>query len=568
MMDCVKLDGQFNGNAGDPNVIRLPDGRIRLAYYEGSFVGNTVPLPPDAPHPIYSAVSDDGINFTVEGLLIEVPGVTDPSMIQLPDGSWLLAMTRDGETLLASSADGKSFELTGVTFQERGIPELALLPDGRIGLYLSQLYISTDGGQTWTAQPEVTVPGNGADPSLAPLPAGGFAFAYKTFAAGDSAGVGNQSPPGTPPAPPAQTPQSPADSGAAMYHAKASDPLPQEDYLAQVVTTTDPQSSWEYQTTLIASMPSGNKYDVGGFSRLFRRADGSGYDVLFGGSFQVRTTESARYEGVVHRLLGNDLTFQTEPELFSEHGGDVAFDTDGEFYYTLNAHPQGWTLGKYDLAFNRVQETVVPLPDGHAANDQMLRVWNGRLYLSDLYNPNYASMQPGQPASPDEAVYTHLWIYDTDLNPVTDYVLDGAPNINGGTLIPYGDGFAYIAADNFMKNNLYANLYNADGTYIRSILLEENAQWSMGGTVADDKIYIAYHRDGHTHGDIMLDIFDMDWNRLEQIQVTAVGADFNAQRPWVQVYGDMMFVSYDIVRDPKGIIDLQPMVSVYRRRSP
>lgn len=385
----------------------------------------------------------------------------------------------------------------------------------------------------------------------------------------------NPPPPSTPPQPPLGTPSpSPAqitpatgDPGAAMYQMQGADPLPQADYLAQVVTTTDSQSDWEYQTTLIASAPSGNKYDIGGFSRLFRRTDGSGYDVLYGGSFRTRTTESASYEGNVHRLLGNDLTFQTDPELFSEHGGDVAFDTDGEFYYVLNAHPQGWTLNKYDLAFNRLQEVIVPLPDGHAANDQMLRVWNNRLYLSDTYNPNYASSQPGRHSSPDDVVYTHLWIYDTDLNPVSDYILDDISNINGGTLIPYGDGFAYITADNFLKNNLYANLYDDDGNYIRSVLLEENAQWSMGGTVAEYKIYIAYHRGRHGHGDIMLDIFDMDWNRQAQIQVTAVETGFNAQRPWVQVYGDTMFISYDIGRDSNGIIDLQPTISVYHRRN-
>lgn len=180
VMGCVKLDGKFNGNAVDPNVTRLPDGRIRLVYYEGFFVGNKPPNP-DIPHPIYSAISEDGINFTVEGQLIAVDDVTDPSMIQLPNGTWLMAMTRPTETLLASSKDGSTFELTGVVLEEPGIPELALLPEGRIGLYLGQMFISEDGGQTWDVRPEVRVPGGGADPSLTALPQRGFAFAYKGF---------------------------------------------------------------------------------------------------------------------------------------------------------------------------------------------------------------------------------------------------------------------------------------------------------------------------------------------------------------------------------------------------
>ncbi len=180
VVDCVKLDGEFNGNAVDPNITRLPDGRYRLVYYLGVFVGGT-PLKPGEPHPIYSAISDDGINFTIESQLIAVEGVTDPSMIQLPDGSWLLAMTRPDETLLAASQDGRNFELTGTVVEERGIPELALLPDGHIALYIGRMYISDDFGQTWALQPDIRVPGGGADPSMTSLPEGGFAFAFKKF---------------------------------------------------------------------------------------------------------------------------------------------------------------------------------------------------------------------------------------------------------------------------------------------------------------------------------------------------------------------------------------------------
>ena len=561
IVDCVKLDGRFEGNAVDPDVTRLPDGRYRLVYFLGNFVGGPPP-DPNRPHPIYSAVSEDGVNFTVEQQLIAVENVTDPSLAQLPDGRWLLALTRNGETLLAASDDGTNFELTGVTVAAPGIPELAALPDGRIRLYLSQSFVSSDGGQTWTVEEGHFVPGGGADPSLAALPDGSYAFFYKRFS--DQPG---SPPPEGPPGQPGNPPP-PGDNGMAMYtNAQPADPLPQADYLAQVNAATDPDSDWQYQTTLIAALPAGQQFDVGGFSRLFQRPDGTGYDVIFGGAFSAREmAEERRYQGDARRLLGNDLTFQTDPALFSEYGGDLAIDTDGRFYYLLNSHPDGWRLTKFDLDFNPVQETIVPLPAGHAANDQMLRVWDGRLYLSGLYNPNNASGQPGQEPDPDSAVYTHLWIYDTDLNLLEDHVLDGESNINGGTLIPYGDGFAYIAADNFLRNNLKAYLYDADWNFAGSVLLAENAQWAMGGMAAGDNIYVAYHRGQHEQGDVIVDIFDRDWNRLEQIEVTAVAEGFNAQRPWVQVYGDVMFVSYDIGRDAQGILDLQPVITVYRRK--
>ncbi len=354
-------------------------------------------------------------------------------------------------------------------------------------------------------------------------------------------------------------------SGDAMYHDRsAEDPYPAETYLAQVQTTTGADSAWEYETTLIANAPVGQPYDVGAFCRLFQRPDGDGYEVLFGGAFNQRTTASARYEGNVHRWLGADLTFREPPTLFSSQGGDPAVDFDGQFYYLLTPHPDGWRLTKYDAAFNQVAETLVALPPGHAANDEMLRVWGDRVYLSGLYNPNYANAQPGQTASADEKLYTHLWVYDTALNPLEDHVLDEAPNINGGTLLRYRDGFAYIAADNFVTNRLYAHLYDADWHYQRSLLLSENGQWAMGATMADDLLYIAWHRGEHSAGDVLVDIRDLDWDLVERLQVTAVEPGFNAQRPWVQVFGDRMFVSYDL--ESNNRMDLQCMITVYRRR--
>ncbi len=363
---------------------------------------------------------------------------------------------------------------------------------------------------------------------------------------------------------PASTP----DSGMAMYtEAQSTEVLPRETYLAQVVTETPSASAWRYVTTLFGTMEAGQLYDVGGFCRVFPAAAGTGYDVTFGGAFNLREMdESRRYEGDVRRTLSADLSAWGAPQQFAVYPGDYAIDTDGQFYYLLNAHPEGWRLGKYDADFQRVQEVIVRLPDGHAANDPMLRVWDGRLYLSDIYNPNNADMHSNKDAGADETLYTHVWVYDTALNPLEDHILDEESNINGGTLIPYGDGFAYVTADNFLRNNLKAFLYDADWNFLGSVLLEENGQWSMGGTVADGKIYIAYHRGEHSRGDVMLDIFDLGWNRLEQIPVTAVAQTFNAQRPWVLLDGDRLFVAYDMSGGGPGMLNLQCMVNVYERR--
>lgn len=168
IVDCVKLDGEFDPTAVDPDVVRLADGRYRLfhtsfAYLRQPGSGQKGPM-------IRQAVSDDGIHFTVERLL--VPGA-DPGATQLADGSWLLAVPRGPEGILIyRSADGVQFDLLGRIPESRGMPDLLVLPDGRVRMYLgggeSAAYISDDGGRTWARESgfRLTVAGK-------PAPSGG-----------------------------------------------------------------------------------------------------------------------------------------------------------------------------------------------------------------------------------------------------------------------------------------------------------------------------------------------------------------------------------------------------------
>ncbi len=167
----ILLDGQFNGNAVDPDVIKLDDGRYRLFYYKGYFV--TPPPPNYIVHEIYSAVSNDGVNFTVEGKVFESDNITDPTVIKLNDGTYLMACVRGSLDIFAKSLDGKNFQSTGVTIQNGGIPELVKLDDGSIRLFYNGpggiiSSRSTDGGLTWTKEngARLSFSGGIADPSV------------------------------------------------------------------------------------------------------------------------------------------------------------------------------------------------------------------------------------------------------------------------------------------------------------------------------------------------------------------------------------------------------------------
>lgn len=166
----------------DPDVTLLANGNVRMTY-----LGNLGPPRPGASEwNICIADSEDGIRFTLVGRAIRFigPQTTDPSVIRLPDGSWLMAVSQGQRTALARSSDGLRYEAyTTVGFG--GVPELALLPDGRVRLYTCargiQSHLSADAGTTWTGETADIAPDLGhrivCDPSLVP---GAGIFVYKT----------------------------------------------------------------------------------------------------------------------------------------------------------------------------------------------------------------------------------------------------------------------------------------------------------------------------------------------------------------------------------------------------
>jgi hypothetical protein len=111
--------------------------------------------------------------------------LTDPSALQLADGSWLMAISDGQTTRLARSSTGLSFTQYA-TVTSGGVPELAPTSDGRVRLYVCSggilSYVSADAGSSWTREGTV-VPSNtlgrtiSCDPSY--VPAAGL-FIFKT----------------------------------------------------------------------------------------------------------------------------------------------------------------------------------------------------------------------------------------------------------------------------------------------------------------------------------------------------------------------------------------------------
>jgi hypothetical protein len=181
---CLRLDGEVVGDAVDPDIVALPDGRYRLFYFLGWFTPENRPPPGGAPHPMYSAVSADGVHFEVEQVQLALDNEgTDPTVVRLPSGRWLMAVTAEGRVVLAATETGDDFTLTEHAFP-RGISELAYFPEQQVvRLFISgqrrTVWESDDEGETWVEIPMINVPG--PDPSVVPDGEGGWIMFFKSF---------------------------------------------------------------------------------------------------------------------------------------------------------------------------------------------------------------------------------------------------------------------------------------------------------------------------------------------------------------------------------------------------
>ncbi len=163
----------------DPDVVELDDGRFRMYFYDITIQ--------QGDHPIHSAVSSDGINFTVEeGTRFKAQNIFDPDVVRLKDGRWRMFLNNADKIISATSSEGLSFTAdSGVRVETRGsIPGSILLPDGAVRLYTCgkgiSAYKSMD-GLNFTLEKDAVIRaerGVVCDPSVAATPSG-FLMLYK-----------------------------------------------------------------------------------------------------------------------------------------------------------------------------------------------------------------------------------------------------------------------------------------------------------------------------------------------------------------------------------------------------
>ncbi len=155
-VSAITLDGVVRPQGVvDPDAT-LVNGKVRLAYLNG------FGAPGNQHRAICLAESSDGLTFTTLAKAFDVglqPQQTDPTMVQLPNGTWLMAIRDDNTVRLLRSATGLSFMEYSQQPAFLGVVELGLTSDGRPRIYTCQggisSHVSNDDGLTWS--PEAVV---------------------------------------------------------------------------------------------------------------------------------------------------------------------------------------------------------------------------------------------------------------------------------------------------------------------------------------------------------------------------------------------------------------------------
>lgn len=164
----------------DPAPFLLPDGRLRLYYFDISVRDN-----PSFPNKIYSAISQDGLRFVQEeGIRFVKQGIFDPDVIKVGD-TWRLYVGDVEKNLVfsATSQDGLNFNEEGLAYQAGAVPDV-FYENNKFYLYTAGINIITSNDGTHFGPPTGSFhSGLGpvtADPSVVKLNDGTYMMFYKT----------------------------------------------------------------------------------------------------------------------------------------------------------------------------------------------------------------------------------------------------------------------------------------------------------------------------------------------------------------------------------------------------
>lgn len=141
----LTIEGLGDKATADPAAVITDDGQIRLFYFDINEprLGNLV-VEDEFTNKIYSAISDDGINFTQEsGVRLEYQGAFDPDVLWV-DGMWYMYTgdLQGNKVNVATSTDGLTFTHQGTAYEGGAVPDV-WHENGSWYLYTAGINIAT-----------------------------------------------------------------------------------------------------------------------------------------------------------------------------------------------------------------------------------------------------------------------------------------------------------------------------------------------------------------------------------------------------------------------------------------
>ncbi len=332
--------------------------------------------------------------------------------------------------------------------------------------------------------------------------------------------------------------------------------------------TTTSEEGLEWVKT-IAVTPD-EKYSLGAFCRVNHRPEQGDFFVSFGGvSPHVPDTQDESFraggkEGgnaYYYKVYNADFEYEGGNGPLVEGGGDIAAVFAEDYYFFLTGGPQGLRLRKIDPStWQEIASVDIAVDWAHeATNDQMLAYANGQLVVSALYNSEASEGITDQKnTDPTKGYGTHNRIFTTDLEQVDYFILDDTPHINGSSLVFVDGVYHYITSTAFFGDVIVMQ-YDEEWNYLGVKTLEPHGQWSQGAVYdpSTERFYVSYLDLGETHGgnpspdsrpNVVLGVFDKEWQLIENVQVTDFSKDdfLQAGRPSVILEDGKAYVSYDV----------------------